>query len=214
MSARSLNNLSSRPAAPASAFSAVSSSSRNMSGVGSSSASSRPRSTSCLHLVDLEPGGVAAAASSSSNKPILFDERSSSAAPSGNRRRPSLQQPFTSLAEAVAGETASDLDRTATDVSLPGQPTTPAHDDDDEDERSLAMDSFTTAASTLSGGGDFCKICHCGPEPTMPLIAPCYCCGSLKYVHQECLQKWIKSADIKKCELCKYSFVMESKVRI
>ncbi len=47
----------------------------------------------------------------------------------------------------------------------------------------------------------------------MPLIAPCFCSGSLKYVHQECLQRWIKSADIKRCELCKYPFSMQSKVR-
>ena len=47
----------------------------------------------------------------------------------------------------------------------------------------------------------------------MPLIAPCFCAGSLKYVHQDCLQRWIKSSDIRRCELCKYTFTMESKVR-
>ena len=47
----------------------------------------------------------------------------------------------------------------------------------------------------------------------MPLIAPCFCAGSLKYVHQDCLQRWIKSSDIRRCELCKYQFTMESKVR-
>ena len=72
-------------------------------------------------------------------------------------------------------------------------------------------DSFTTAASTLSVG-DFCKICHCGAESNQPLIAPCFCSGSLKYVHQDCLQRWIKSSDIKRCELCKYPFDMQSKV--
>ena len=76
---------------------------------------------------------------------------------------------------------------------------------------SLANDSFTTAASTLSIG-DFCKICHCGSEINQPLIAPCFCSGSLKFVHQECLQKWIKSSDIKRCELCKYPFDMQAKV--
>ena len=30
--------------------------------------------------------------------------------------------------------------------------------------------------------------------------------------HQECLQRWIKSSDIKRCELCKFPFVMQSKV--
>ena len=76
---------------------------------------------------------------------------------------------------------------------------------------SLANDSYTTAASTLNIG-DFCKICHCGSEINQPLIAPCFCSGSLKFVHQECLQKWIKSSDIKRCELCKYPFDMQAKV--
>ena len=57
------------------------------------------------------------------------------------------------------------------------------------------------------------QICHCGGEAGMPLIAPCFCAGSLKYVHQDCLQRWIKSSDIRRCELCKYTFTMESKVR-
>ena len=56
------------------------------------------------------------------------------------------------------------------------------------------------------------QICHCGGEAGMPLIAPCFCAGSLKYVHQDCLQRWIKSSDIRRCELCKYTFTMESKV--
>ena len=45
-----------------------------------------------------------------------------------------------------------------------------------------------------------------------PLVSPCFCCGSLKFVHQDCLQRWIKSSDIKRCELCKFPFIMQSKV--
>ena len=44
------------------------------------------------------------------------------------------------------------------------------------------------------------------------LITPCLCSGSLKFVHQECLHRWIKSSDIKRCELCKFTFLMQSKV--
>ena len=36
-----------------------------------------------------------------------------------------------------------------------------------------------------------CRICH-SEEPAKDLIAPCNCSGSLKYVHQECLQHWLK----------------------
>jgi len=69
----------------------------------------------------------------------------------------------------------------------------------------------SSAVSTVSIG-EMCKICHCSGEANVSLIAPCYCSGSLKYVHQECLQRWIKSSDIKRCELCKYPFAMQAKV--
>ena len=45
------------------------------------------------------------------------------------------------------------------------------------------------------------------------MISPCICNGSLKYVHQGCLQQWIKSADTKSCELCKYDFQMTTKIK-
>lgn len=39
--------------------------------------------------------------------------------------------------------------------------------------------------------GKMCKICLSGSESTdNPLISPCKCDGSMKFVHFECLQKW------------------------
>ena len=57
------------------------------------------------------------------------------------------------------------------------------------------------------------RICHCEGDVEMPLIAPCYCAGSLRYVHQSCLQQWIKSSDTKCCELCKFNFIMHSRMK-
>ena len=37
-----------------------------------------------------------------------------------------------------------------------------------------------------------CRICYTN-EPSSPLISPCNCTGSLRYVHLTCLQKWIMS---------------------
>jgi len=86
------------------------------------------------------------------------------------------------------------------------------NNDKEEDDKSLGSESYTTAASSLSS--NFCKICHCGEEDgEPPLITPCLCSGSLKFVHQECLHRWIKSSDIKRCELCKFTFIMQSKVK-
>ncbi|GCB74550.1 hypothetical protein scyTo_0003641 [Scyliorhinus torazame] len=60
---------------------------------------------------------------------------------------------------------------------------------------------------------DICRICHCEGDDEGPLIMPCHCTGSLRYVHQACLQQWIKSSDTHCCELCKYEFIMETKLK-
>ncbi|XP_061743362.1 LOW QUALITY PROTEIN: E3 ubiquitin-protein ligase MARCH7 [Nerophis ophidion] len=60
--------------------------------------------------------------------------------------------------------------------------------------------------------GDLCRICQMGEESSSnPLIQPCCCTGSLQYVHQECIKRWLCSKigsgtnleAIKNCELCK-----------
>ncbi|XP_007888011.1 E3 ubiquitin-protein ligase MARCH7 [Callorhinchus milii] len=60
--------------------------------------------------------------------------------------------------------------------------------------------------------GDLCRICQIGTSSSSnPLIQPCNCNGSLQYVHQECVKKWLQSkinsgADLTAvtiCELCK-----------
>ncbi|XP_048714745.2 uncharacterized protein LOC125640324 isoform X1 [Caretta caretta] len=67
--------------------------------------------------------------------------------------------------------------------------------------------------SPLSMSGDACRICHCEGDDESPLITPCHCTGSLHFVHQACLQQWIKSSDTRCCELCKYEFIMETKLK-
>ncbi|XP_077503780.1 E3 ubiquitin-protein ligase MARCHF8-like isoform X2 [Amblyomma americanum] len=64
-----------------------------------------------------------------------------------------------------------------------------------------------------NGNGDMCRICHCEADAENPLISPCYCAGSLRYVHQACLQQWIKSSDTRCCELCKFDFIMHTKIK-
>ncbi|XP_069029964.1 E3 ubiquitin-protein ligase MARCHF7 isoform X1 [Embiotoca jacksoni] len=60
--------------------------------------------------------------------------------------------------------------------------------------------------------GDRCRICQMGEESSSnPLIQPCRCTGSLQYVHQECIKRWLHSKissgtnleAITTCELCK-----------
>ncbi|KAM9324171.1 E3 ubiquitin-protein ligase MARCHF8 [Gastrophryne carolinensis] len=68
-------------------------------------------------------------------------------------------------------------------------------------------------ASPVSTSGDLCRICHCEGDDESPLITPCHCTGSLHFVHQACLQQWIKSSDTRCCELCKFEFIMETKLK-
>ncbi|ELK24667.1 E3 ubiquitin-protein ligase MARCH1 [Myotis davidii] len=58
-----------------------------------------------------------------------------------------------------------------------------------------------------------CRICHCEGDEESPLITPCRCTGTLRFVHQSCLHQWIKSSDTRCCELCKYDFIMETKLK-
>ncbi|XP_035008651.2 E3 ubiquitin-protein ligase MARCH7 [Hippoglossus stenolepis] len=60
--------------------------------------------------------------------------------------------------------------------------------------------------------GDLCRICQmCEESASNPLIQPCRCTGSLQYVHQECIKRWLRSKigsgtnleAITTCELCK-----------
>ncbi|XP_063348351.1 E3 ubiquitin-protein ligase MARCH8 isoform X1 [Pelmatolapia mariae] len=71
----------------------------------------------------------------------------------------------------------------------------------------------TGPLSPYSLSGDCCRICHCEGDDESPLITPCHCTGSLRFVHQSCLQQWIKSSDTRCCELCKYEFIMETKLK-
>ncbi len=55
-----------------------------------------------------------------------------------------------------------------------------------------------------------CRICFENKSQNLPLISPCLCEGSIKYVHQNCLKKWLIKSNIKpelaKCEICKYKY--------
>eukprot|EP00116_Pleurobrachia_bachei_P007549 sb/3467811/ len=78
------------------------------------------------------------------------------------------------------------------------------------DYLTLLSDTDSTA-STMPDV--MCRICRSEPG-SEKIISPCYCAGSLQYVHQSCLLKWLKEYDcINKhhCELCQYEFKLKPK---
>ncbi|XP_013928181.1 PREDICTED: probable E3 ubiquitin-protein ligase MARCH10 isoform X1 [Thamnophis sirtalis] len=66
--------------------------------------------------------------------------------------------------------------------------------------------------------GDQCRICQiAGGSITNPLLEPCGCGGSLRFVHEECLKSWLKAkiksgaelGAVKTCELCKQTLTVD-----
>jgi E3 ubiquitin-protein ligase MARCH1/8 len=73
--------------------------------------------------------------------------------------------------------------------------------------------SSSSQTSLSSNKSLMCRICHCEEVQEQYLISPCYCTGTLKYVHQACLQQWLKLNGTKSCELCKFDFIIKKDVR-
>jgi len=78
--------------------------------------------------------------------------------------------------------------------------------------------SLSNSSSTSSM--PICRICQLpGMEPSNPLLSPCRCLGSIRYVHGPCLKKWLevsskKSSDPPGCELCQYQYIRHKKFMI
>ncbi|KAH9589911.1 E3 ubiquitin-protein ligase march6 [Schistosoma haematobium] len=53
---------------------------------------------------------------------------------------------------------------------------------------------------------DFCRVCRCEGTASKPLFHPCLCIGSIKYIHQDCLIRWLEYSKRNTCELCNHRF--------
>ena len=80
----------------------------------------------------------------------------------------------------------------------------------DINQFAMLSDTDSTVSTTPE---IMCRICRSEPG-SEKIISPCYCAGSLQYVHQSCLLKWLKAYDcVNKhhCELCQYEFKLKPK---
>jgi len=74
-------------------------------------------------------------------------------------------------------------------------------------ESSPSSSFMLTARSMPAVEAPVCRVCHGESEPDRELFYPCKCDGSIKYVHQNCLEEWLKhSREKTRCELCKEPF--------
>lgn len=62
-----------------------------------------------------------------------------------------------------------------------------------------------------------CRICFEHESESNPIICPCRCNGTMKYIHEECLKSWIMSqnSDLYEfsCDVCKTPLDMEFKFK-
>ncbi|XP_047333614.1 uncharacterized protein LOC124937396 [Impatiens glandulifera] len=69
----------------------------------------------------------------------------------------------------------------------------------------LSMDYLEEENEAL--GVAFCRICHEEEfESFKTLEAPCSCCGTAKYAHRDCIQKWCNEKGNTSCEICLQTF--------
>lgn len=67
-------------------------------------------------------------------------------------------------------------------------------------------------------GERVCRICFESELENNPIITPCECSGTMKFIHEECLKKWILSKTREPesfhCDVCKYPIKMELKAKL
>ncbi|CAG9825204.1 unnamed protein product [Phaedon cochleariae] len=78
---------------------------------------------------------------------------------------------------------------------------------------SMKTPDWDSSSNLSNSVGDICRICHCEADADNPLLSPCFCSGSLKYVHQTCLRQWLAASDTRSCELCKFNFILHTKIK-
>ena len=55
--------------------------------------------------------------------------------------------------------------------------------------------------------GDMCRVCRSSESTgNNRLFHPCKCSGSMKFVHQQCLEDWLRHSGKESCDICKHVF--------
>lgn len=87
----------------------------------------------------------------------------------------------------------------------------------ERDSHIIRLNSTTDVESCYSDANEMkCRYCFGGALGWIvkePLISPCWCSGSLAYVHRSCLEKWLTTRKQSSCDLCKYEFLTTKKYK-
>ncbi|KAK9057227.1 hypothetical protein SSX86_022062 [Deinandra increscens subsp. villosa] len=71
---------------------------------------------------------------------------------------------------------------------------------DDDDEYLL----YPSAAAAAAAEVVFCRICHETEfeSSSKTMESPCYCSGTVKFAHRDCIQRWCDEKGNTTCEIC------------
>ncbi|KAH6946375.1 hypothetical protein HPB50_013199 [Hyalomma asiaticum] len=79
--------------------------------------------------------------------------------------------------------------------------------DDGPESVNVSLDTTTGHSDEAGIGSAMCRICHDGDEEE-PLVSPCKCSGSIRFVHVSCIEHWLNEMNVDICELCGQRFQM------
>lgn len=86
-------------------------------------------------------------------------------------------------------------------------------------KHTYSLSNMDTKSDCGSMNMNICRICHMPEdEDQQILISPCRCAGSLQYIHNTCLMRWLaittkKSRKPPKCELCHFPYNRHKKFK-
>ncbi|XP_062451812.1 probable E3 ubiquitin-protein ligase MARCHF10 [Rhea pennata] len=147
-----------------------------------------------------------------SSSPSLFQTRFTPDPQTGSALHD--QMPFALLAAFALQNLSSSMSNTTVSQSASSEEVKKPQ----ADQEKLKQLRESLLAEDSGEEGDRCRICQiAGGCPTNPLLEPCGCVGSLQFVHEKCLKKWLEAkiksgADlgaVKTCELCKQSLTLD-----
>ena len=72
-----------------------------------------------------------------------------------------------------------------------------------------ATNAMPTAMNAVLRGTSGPNTSAEAPEASEPLIEPCRCKGSVRYVHAQCLLSWLERSADRRCPQCRYAYRIE-----
>ncbi|KAH6946374.1 hypothetical protein HPB50_013198 [Hyalomma asiaticum] len=88
-----------------------------------------------------------------------------------------------------------------------------SNSDDGPESVNVSLDTTTGHSDEARIGSAMCRICHDGDEEE-PLVSPCKCSGSIRFVHVSCIEHWLNEMNVDICELCGQRFQMAAQPNI